>query len=254
MVRAHRAGLYTGSIVVACLAVLTSCSLNIKGNPLGANNGLIEYPGKNPGATRAYLRSLDFSQKDSIVDASIPCHDAADCAGGSIHLRIVPELNAYKVPVDEALKSGRGYIVARIENKSQAVYKSLNLSPNEVAYLWVGEMPSGPRRIGIFHINEDNGHATWRSTASQAGWCPARQGLARTVSAVHLNPMPECVTTNSFYSSPMQGIGMSDIYVASTSSSIIADAMRKPMVHTSGLWFSCSLGCCEGTGFLAALT
>jgi len=252
--RLDRAASFTRLMLVAGFALLPACSGFPGGQfPIGANIGIIDYPGKNATATKLYLASLDFSQTDSIVDSTVPCHDAGDCSGGSVHLRIVPEKNAYKVPVDAALKSGRGYIVARIENKSQTLYKSLNLAPNEIAYLWVGAMPAGPRRIGIFHITSDTGHATWRSTASQAGWCASPAGFARTVSAVHLNPMPECASTNKFYSSPMQGIGISDIRLASTSSSILSDAARKAMAHRSGLWFSCSLGCCEGTGFEVAL-
>jgi hypothetical protein len=241
-------------LVVASLAMLPGCASLGIGGQLGANNGLIEYPGKDAAATRRYLRSLDFSQTDSIVDESVPCHDAADCTGGSVRLRIVPERNAYKVTVDEALKSGRGYIVARIENRSQSVYKSFNLAPNEVAYLWVGEMPSGPRRIGIFHINPENGHATWRATAQRAGYCDAPAGSTRTVSAVHLKPMPDCVARKPLYSTQMQSIGMQDIRLATTSSAILADAVRRARAHLGGLWFSCSLGCCEGTDFLAALT
>ena len=252
--RIDRAASFTRLMLVAGFTLLPACSGFPGGQfPIGANIGIIDYPGKNATATKLYLASLDFSQTDSIVDATVPCHDAGDCSGGSVHLRIVPEKNAYKVPVDAALKSGRGYIVARIENKSQTLYKSFNLAPNEIAYLWVGAMPSGPRRIGIFQIAGDAGHATWRSTASQAGWCSPVAGSGRTVSAVHLNPMPECASTNSFYSSPMQGIGISDIHLASTSSSILSDAARKAMAHRSGLWFSCSLGCCEGTDFQTAL-
>ena len=254
MSRLNRAASFSRTMLVAGLTILPACSVFQGGQfPIGANIGIIDYPGKNATATKLYLASLDFSQTDSIVDTNVPCHDAGDCSGGSVHLRIVPEKNAYKIPVDAALKSGRGYIVARIENKSQTIYKSLNLAPNETAYLWVGAMPSGPRRIGIFHISGDTGHATWRSTAAQAGWCAQAPGAARTVSAVHLNPMPECVQTNSFYSTPMQGIGLSDIHLASTTMSVLSDLGPRLMAHRSGLWFSCSLGCCEGTAFQAAL-
>jgi hypothetical protein len=253
--RLHHAGSFTRLMLVSGLALLPACSGFPGGQfPIGANIGLIDYPGKNATATKLYLASLDFSQTDSVVDTTVPCHDASDCSGGSVHLRIVPEKNAYKVPVDDALKSGRGYIVARIENKSQTLYKSLNLAPNEIAYLWVGAMPAGGRRIGIFHITGETGHATWRSTAAQAGWCPPPAGSQRTVSAVHLNPMAGCTSTNNFYSSPMKSIGFSDIRLASTSSSILSDAAHKAMAHRSGLWFSCSLGCCEGTDFEVALT
>ena len=133
------------------------------------------------------------------------------------------------------------------------VYKSLNLSPNETAYLWVGAVPSGQRRIAIFHINRENGHATWRSTANRAGWCSSPAGFARSISAVHLNAMPECVQTNNFYSTPMKSMGSSAIQLASTSAAILSDAAYRAMAHRGGLWFSCSLGCCEGTDFTDAV-
>jgi hypothetical protein len=252
--RLDRAASLSRLVLVAGLCLLPACRYMRGGQfPLGANIGIIDYPGKNANATRLYLASLDFSQTDSIVDTTIPCHDAGDCSGGSVHLRIVPEKNAYKVPVDEALKSGRGFIVAQIENRSQTVYKSLNMSPNETAYLWVGAVPSGQRRIAIFHINRENGHATWRSTANRAGWCGSPPGSARSISAVHLNAMPECVQTNNFYSTPMKSVGNSEIQLASTSAAILSDAASRAMAHRGGLWFSCSLGCCEGTDFTDAL-
>jgi hypothetical protein len=248
--------------LVAGLCLLSACAYLRGGQfPLGANIGLNDYPGKSGNATRLYLASLDFSQTDSIVDTTIPCHDAADCSGGSVRIRIVPEKNAYKVPVDEALKSGRGYIVAQIENKSQSAYKSLNLSPDETAYLWVGGVPAGgpggvpegARRIAVVRINREIGGATWLSTARSAGWCVAPPGLVRSVSAVHLKPMPECVNTNRLYSIPMKGVGLSDIRLATTSSNILSEAVRRVMAHRSGLWFSCSLGCCEATDIEAGL-
>ena len=248
--RLDRAASLSRLVLVAGLCLLPACRYIRPGQfPLGANIGIIDYPGKNANATKLYLASLDFSQTDSIVDTTVPCHDAGDCSGGSEHLLIVPEKNAYRVPVDEALKSGRGYIVAQIENKSQTVYKSLNLSPNETAYLWVGATPAGSRRIAIFHINPENGHATWRSTATKAGWCGSPPGLARSISAVHLNAMPECAQTNTFYSTAMQGIGNSAVQLASTSATLLSDASYRAMAHRGGLWFSCTLGCCEGTNF-----
>jgi hypothetical protein len=243
-----RTSILSRMVILAGVALVPACALLGTGaKTLGVNTGLFEYPGKNPSATRSYLASLDFSQTDSIVDTSLPCHDASDCSGGSIHLRIVPEKNAYRVPVDQALKAGRGYIVARIENHSQSIYKSLNLLANETAYLWVGEMPSGPRRIAIFYVDPASGQATWRSTATRAGWCAPPAGMTRTISAVHLNAMPQCSATNPLYSAQMQGIGLKNIQLASTSSSILGDALTKSMAHRGGLWFSCSLGCCEGS-------
>jgi len=254
MRRLDRAASLSRLALVAGLGLLSACAYLGSGQfPLGANVGINDYPGRNANATRLYLASLDFSQTDSIVDTNIPCHDAADCSGGSVRIRIVPEKNAYKVPVGDALKSGRGYIVAQIENRSQSAYKSLNLAPDETAYLWVGPMPNGTRRIGIFSIDRANGRATWRSTAAQAGWCSAPAGLVRSISAVHLKAMPECTRTNNLYSTPMQGVGISDIRLASTSSSILSEAARRAMAHRAGLWFSCSLGCCEATDFEVAL-
>jgi hypothetical protein len=238
------------------VSVVTGCSIFNHHVPLiGTNVGLKDFPGKNPTATKAYLNSLSFTQTDSVIDASIPCHDAADCAGGSVHLRVVPEMLAYTVPAKDALKSGRGYIVARIVNESAAAYGSFHLLPNDTAYLWVGATATGDRRVAIYNISKATGAATLRSVASQAGWCTMSPGMVRTKSAVHLNPMPEC-QSNSFYTT-IGSIGTSEIRLASTSSSILGDATRRAianssMAHSSGLWFSCSIGCCEGSGFRSA--
>lgn len=215
----------------------------------GPHAGLSGYPGENPVATKAYLSSLDFTQTDSIFDGWIQCHSATDCTGDSIHLKIVPEKNAHEVPIDAALHGGPGYIVSRIVNLDNKPYRSYRLAALDTGYLWTGAMPGGERRVAIFRISPVTGAASGLSRANKAAWCTKPPGMIRTIAAVHINSMTEC-NANTFYTA-LRDIG-NDTHLASTSSAIVAGTLRG-LAHSSGLWFSCSMGCCEASQFDALL-
>ena len=105
-------------------------------------------------------------------------------------IRNLPEKRAFKAPIDNALGTGPGYIVARIENLENKPFAPYGLAPNDVAYLWVGALQSGERRMAIVRIDQA-GASRLLATALQAGYCPA-SNAGRKVSAVHINT-PRCV-------------------------------------------------------------
>lgn len=233
-------------VVVAAAPFIVACPPPVPSPVPGPHGGLSGYPGENADATKAYLGSLDFTQTDSIFNGAIPCHSASDCTGDSIHLNIVPEKDAHEVPIDAALHGGPGYIVARIINLDNKPYGSYRLAAFDTAYLWAGAMPGGGRRLAIFRISSVTGAATPRSRAKKAGWCTKPPGMVRTIAAVHINSMTEC-NEHTFYTADAAAPNATRL--ASTSNDLVAGGTLKAFAHSSGLWFSCSMGCCEGSGF-----
>lgn len=235
---------------LALVAVGVACPPPVPSPVPGPHGGLSGYPGQNSDATKTYLASLDFTQTDSIFDGWIQCHSASDCTGDSIHLKIVPEKDAHEVPIEAALHGGPGYIVARIVNLDNKAYASWQLAAFDTTYLWAGAMPGGGRRLAIFRISPVTGAAVARSQAKKAGWCTKPPGLDRSIAAVHLNSMTEC-NAHTFYTAS-HGTS-SDARLASNSNELVGGAALRNFAHSLGLWFSCSMGCCEGSGFDAVL-
>ena len=212
----------------------------------GPVTGLPGYPGQDTAATKAYLASLDFTQLDSIFDGWIPCHNATDCTGDSIHIRIVPEKKAYLVPIEGALHGGPGYILAKIINLDNKPYGSWKLAANDTTYLWAGATLTAGRKVAIYRISAATGVATGLVRANKVGWCTKSPGMERTVSAVHINSMTEC-NAHTFYTASRREHG--HVHVASTSNDLIGASGFKALAHSSGLWFSCPMGCCEASDF-----
>ena len=216
----------------------------------GPVTGLPGYPGQDAAATKAYLASLDFTQLDSIFDGWIPCHNASDCTGDSIHIRIVPEKKAYLVPIEGALHGGPGYIVAKIINLDSKPYDSWKLAANDTTYLWVGALPAGGRKVAIFRISAITGIASGRVRAEKVGWCAKSPGMERSVAAVHINSMTEC-NSHTFYTA--SGLKHNHVHVASASNDLVPGSALRAFAHSSGLWFSCPMGCCEASEFASLL-
>ncbi len=205
------------------------------------------YPGQNADSTRAYLASLNFTVTDSAFEGYITCDEPARCGGAdSVRLSIVPESRAHQAPVREALDSARGHIVARITNLDQSPFGLFGIGANETAYLWVGPMASGRNQIAIYTIDASTGSAALKSVARSAGYCETR-AANRTIPAVHVNAMEEC-TANSLYNAPVQSAS-NVMLAAATTGSVTSAAAAMAFAGIRGLWFSCSLGCCEARGF-----
>ena len=218
----------------------------------GVPEGLAGYPGQDPAATRAYVASLDFSVQDSIFSGPLECETPASCGNSAtVNIRIVPERRAFKAPVENALRDAEGHIVARIENLENKPFHPYGLGPSETAYLWVGAMRSGERRMAIYRIDRESGQATALTVAAQAGWCPDADE-DRKIAAVHINENPMC-TERSFYSQPARSASAGRLADASAGHEMALGALASAFSHARGLWFSCSMGCCEARGFEPAL-
>lgn len=214
--------------------------------PKGAPTGLAGYPGQDPAATAKYVRSLDFSVRDSIFSGPLECEVPADCGNSAtVNIRVVPERRAFRAPIDEAMRSAPGHIVASIENLENKPFAPYKLAPNETAYLWVGALQSGERKMAIVRIDRASGQSQVLAVAASAGWCPG-SNEGRKIAAVHINANPMC-TERSFYSESARSAAAG--LLASAGDEVLANAVTRAFSHARGLWFSCSLGCCEARGF-----
>jgi hypothetical protein len=163
-----------------------------------------------------------------------------------VNIRVIPERRAFRAPVDHALGNGPGHIVARIENLENKPFAPYGLAPNDTAYLWVGALQSGTRRIAIVRVTAA-GQAQLLATAQQAGWCPG-SNANRSSSAVHINPNPMCAD-RPLYPGAASSASRGLLASANTGHGVLIGAVTAAFSHARGLWFSCSMGCCEARGF-----
>ncbi len=235
------------TIVGAALILLTAsgCYWLFPG---GTPSGLRGYPGQDPAATARYVRSLDFSARDSIFSGPLDCETPAECGNSAaVNVRVVPEKRAFRAPIEGAMRTAAGHIVASIENLENKPFAPYGLAANETAYLWVGPLQSGERRMAIYRIDRTSGQSRLLAVAASAGWCPG-SNEGRKISAVHINANPMC-TERSFYSEPARSASAGRL--ASAGDEVLVSAVARAFSHARGLWFSCSLGCCEARGFHA---
>lgn len=234
-------------VVVVLVVVGIKYCTSVRPPIAGTKAGLDRYPGFNTADTKAYVNNrITF-------DPNHPHQYIFDGMMEGVHLRIIPEKKAHKAPWNAALSSGPGYIVARIENLDNATYPELNLHGHDTAYVWVGEIADGSRRVAYFTISLMTGAATGLKRATSAGWCSPGTPHGDTA-AVHVNPLPECQGgAHSFYAYAgetdqiaTQPLNESPYRLASNTNG--SDVVYASLLHTQGLWISCSSGCCEASG------
>lgn len=235
----------TVELVILGFLAITACRPSEKaaqGALIAVSQGLAGYPGQNPEATKNYLQKLNFTS-DSAFDGPVTCAPDDNCGAASVHLRIMPEQNAHRDDMSAALDpaSAGGFIVAMIINMdSTYTFGPFNLAPRDTVYWWAGATKSSAKRFAFYRISRATGAAQGVAFAANAGYCPSSG--ARTIPAVHINHTPEC-QTQSLYSSASEANAQRSLYHLAGNSMLAA-----AMLHTQGLWISCSLGCCEAGG------
>jgi hypothetical protein len=211
---------------------------------ISLSHGLPQYPGANGDATKSYMNGLHFVT-DSIVDGPVNCAEGDDCGGAaSVHLRMLPEANAHRVDIGASLAAAgnAGFIIAMVANvDSSHTFGPLSLAPGDTAYLWAGPTQHAGKVFGFYKINRTNGQAQGVAKAQYAAYCPAAG--PRTIPAVHI-PMYQCQTT------PLYGNAQNADGAGPGGDNSLYRFARNPiyaatMLHSQGLWISCSLGCCQ---------
>jgi hypothetical protein len=211
---------------------------------IALDQGLASYPGANPDATKAYLQKLTFVT-DSMVDGPVTCASGDDCGGAaSVHLRILPEANAHRddITATFAAAGNAGFIMAMIINAdSSHKFGPFGLAAGDTAYMWAGPTKSSGKVFGFYKINRTTGEAQGLAKAGYGAYC-AGSG-PRTIPAVHI-PMYQCQST------PLYGNAATASGTGRNTSAALYRLASNPifaatMLHTQGLWISCSSGCCQ---------
>ena len=249
------------ALYFAVAMLIVACSKPASNGGVSVAAAMQGYPGKDPNQTKDYLEHhVNFDSnhpKDSAYDGLVPC-DVPKCLttmGAEVNLHITPEKHAYQRKIDAAFFSSTtgGYFMAKIVNNdsNHQTFEAWDLVWNDSVYVWAGPLPDNTNRIGVFHIAAD-GSATMVGVARVAQWCPPAPGEGpRSVSAVHLHGKPACVTNKIYGLLP----GNSDLPPNAGQQSIVTLAsnpfvdsrklLAATMIHNTGLWISCQMGCCE---------
>ena len=238
--------------------LILGCSTPASTGGAAVAGAMTGYPGENPATTKDYLEHHVIFEsnhpKDSAYDGLVPC-DVPTCVttmNAEVNLHITPEKHAYLRKIDASFFSSTtgGYFMAKVVNNdsNHQQFEAWKLDWNDSVYIWAGPLPDGTKRIGVFHIASD-GSATMVGVARVAQSCPSP--LGRSISAVHLHGKPAC-TTNKIY-----GLlpGNSNLALNTGQESIVTLAnnpfvdsrklLAATMIHNTGLWISCEMGCCE---------
>lgn len=249
-------------VLYSTFAVLTlACSTPASTSGGAVAGAMTGYPGENPGTTKDYLEHHVIFEsnhpKDSAYDGLVPC-DVPKCVStmnAEVNLHITPEKHAYLRKIDAAFFSSTtgGYFMAKVVNNdsNHQKFEAWDLAWNDSVYIWAGPLPDGTKRIGVFHIAAD-GSATPVGVARVAQFCSPGTGEGpRSVSAVHLHGKPMC-TTNKIYgllpgnsNSPPNAGQQAIVTLANNPFVDSRRLLAATMIHDTGLWISCQMGCCE---------
>ena len=180
---------------------------------------------------------LTSDERDSTVFVDFECHDG-DCEGEEfVTFAVTPERRAHTVNWDNAIQqNGRpGYIVAQYQLITRVRVDSLGLEPGGVLYQWVGELTPFARGSALLNVNESDWTARFYKTSPAYETCDDPKGASRTTPAAkkksgHTNCTPKSAS--------------------STGQAFTAAENLIP----SGVWISCSNGCCESKGQVIAST
>lgn len=188
-----------------------------------------------------YAASLPFGQgvpASDIVDDSLACESSCDATHTKARIQIVPSNYAPEVGWGKILNPGpgtppNGHIVAKISNLNDYPFPPLQMGPQEVAYLWIGEIRgSANAKAAIYKLD---GSTAFKLKEARTLICPKAVGPP----AVHLFPSPGCDQRVSMQMASTEPIAkLASLFTRET---------RTTMLHGSGLWVSCSEGCCQVT-------
>jgi len=229
--------------------------------PPQPRRALAHYPDYNKDATKANKHDLDFDESGSgVFDAYLPCDNGEDCkdSGGNnateIHFKIIPETRAHVAPMEAALKRAGneenlgGYIVAKVINMDQTHrFYGFKMEPHDTAYLWAGPTRQKGNAFAIYRIHED-GTSDPLASAQTASIC--RRGNFNHAE-VH-SPPRYCGTIEPIYGGPAPAAAAAPTVssqIRLASNPIQPSAFLVSLMHTTGLWISCSGGCCQTGGW-----
>lgn len=210
------------------------------------NTGMIGRPGDNRQATLDYFKNVvrfDANlPSDSSFTAEYDCH--GQCGGPSaLPLYVTPERNARNVNWRTALQNSerRGYIVAKLENRTERRFGPLNLPAGGTIYQWVGPVSAtGSRhRVAWIQIDTLTGAAIgqFEKPSRKIKTCTLANWENRSESAVRRLPDHHPVGTQC-----------STLTISLQAGERESDSLSLAPFYPPGMWNSCAGGCCEAQG------
>ena len=219
--------------------LIGGCSKGIK--TVATGNGQKGGFGMDGPATLKYLNTLDFtiaSVGDSVLVKKYRCTTPGNtCPPDGVRLMFIPEGGAYKRDWQKAMqKDNEGYVVATVLNVDNVTFTDLGLEPGKLAYAWIGQIgaTTAERGFAVYRIDVSTGlkQATWSET-SKVSHCD-NSAYRDKPSVKDKYPDGETCTPITV----AQSIFGPRVAYAATARSAF-------QVDLSGLWISCTGGCCE---------
>ena len=208
-------------------------------------DGIPGPPEAMPGAMDDYVQQIDFgagSDPSGIFEGDLPCGMPAKCGGqATVRLRIVPSNYATSADWGHALQNGNGYVVAKVSNLQGVPFDRLNLNPYEVGYVWVGDSQGVGRTAALYSVRAGTVKRLFKFKGVK--FC---NDTTTQKPAVHIYTPPKC--TNQYAKPAGAAAEQASIEPFTAIGSYLFSAVARKLGQPgldSGLWISCSLGCCE---------
>jgi len=177
----------------------------------------------------------------------LDCGDGSTCGGKTkVSFRILPHTNAHSIDHRQVLNGARpAAYIARLTNTDVVDYGPWKIDRGATAYLKVGAVVGGQRRIAIYSINPSTGSETLLVTAQDAAICDMKP---QTAPNVHPWAPPHCRSAKD--KDPLYGNPFAETSVTPKESVAKLASFSLNQVDVDiGLWITCSGGCCEGSRF-----
>ncbi len=219
------------------------------------------YPEEFPDSTRTLLA------KSSWVDTNrwngrLDCGDGSACGGQtSVAFRMRAMSNAHDIKHDQVVQGlDPAAYIAELTNLDGVPYGPWNMIAKDVAYLYIGLLKDGTRRIAIVRV-PSTGSATTLVTAQREAKCDVDQPPsgpsvnmkqpwhckgAPKMTLIYGPPYPLATEVKTGTSNAASGMLASSPLGRA---GILSSLAPPPGYAISGLWISCSGGCCEASSF-----
>ena len=189
---------------------------------------------------------------DTGTDIYLTCRptECGQATGGRVHLLVTLHRDTHLINPEDAINPNRpGHIVAKIENLTPYPVAEYGFRGNDVAYLWIGRTASKPPAFAIYRFGNDP--ATGERTI--IGMSYSRKGLKCTDASTY-PPERVHVFTPSYcpgYTTVIyqRAASLPPQNIVTAVSNVLHPRGEDALYNGEGLWFSCSLGCCQATDF-----
>ncbi len=231
--RFHLSQFHAGAAKKVVIGGLFSCMIACAHNydpgmhPLDADDGLSGTPGHSKSATKSWLHTAKWVSDTSAYFACEPKCGTED----SLRLEFSAVSHAKDVKWQTSHTNyAKGHYLVKVRNPNAVMYAPWRLPAKDSAYLWMGATDDNKPPVGLYHIDA-NYNVQSLVDAQKIVIC-YKQGNGK--SEVHFTEA--CI--------PVPSTAPRSANLAST------DMMMMPrsafsFSSRSGLWVSCSSGCCE---------